>query len=116
MRPVEHGLAHAQAGDGGQDVGQALLVDRHALGQCGCCLARRSGSPGSRISAEPGAGGRGLDPVAHGRGLGGDPRPAAQGRGVEDEGQHAVEDAVLALVVRGDGGPAGDRGTQDLGS
>ena len=32
-RPVEFGLADAQAGDGRQDVGQALVVDRHALGQ-----------------------------------------------------------------------------------
>src|SRR3954447_2005716 len=37
-RPVELGLAHTKAGDGGPDIGEAAIVDRHSLGQA--ALAR----------------------------------------------------------------------------
>ena len=71
--------------------------------------ARRSGSPGSRISSKPGAGGDALTQSPTAAASRGDVCRFADGGRVEDEGQHAVDDAVLARVVRGDGRTAGQR-------
>src|SRR4051812_2295105 len=112
-RPVKLNLAHTEAGDGRQDVGQASIVDRHALGQA--TLARPPlRLTGQQDLVEPGCGRRSLDPFADRRGLSRDTRRIAHGRSVQDEGKHAVENAVLALVVRGDGGATGHGGAQYL--